>query len=73
MSFVTVLQGRGADKMRGCAGSQLVSLLILMSFSGPFNLAPGGSLAAPSLISNCSNLPFGTQGRSWRLNEAYFL
>ena len=21
----------------------------------------------PSLINNCSNLPFGTQGRSWRL------
>ena len=27
----------------------------------------------PSLISNCLNLPFGTQGRSWRLNEDYFL
>ena len=25
------------------------------------------------LISNCLNLPFGTQGRSWRLNEACFL
>ena len=27
----------------------------------------------PSLISNCLNLPFGTQGRSRRLDEAYFL
>ena len=27
----------------------------------------------PSLISNCLNLPFGTQGRSRRLNEAKFL
>ena len=27
----------------------------------------------PSLISNCLNLPFGTQGRSRRLNESYFL
>ena len=27
----------------------------------------------PSLISSCLNLIFGTQGRSWRLNEAYFL
>ena len=27
----------------------------------------------PSLISNCLNLLTGTQGRSWRLNEAYFL
>ena len=26
-----------------------------------------------SLISNCLNLPFGTQERSWRLHEAYFL
>ena len=25
------------------------------------------------LISNCLNLPFGTQRRSWRLNEAYCL
>ena len=44
-------------------------LLILTSFSGPFNLASGSFLAAPSLISNCSNLPFGTQGRSWRLES----
>ena len=27
----------------------------------------------PSLISNCLNLPFVTQGRSRRLNEAYIL
>ena len=27
----------------------------------------------PSLISNSFNLPIGTQERSWRLNEAYFL
>ena len=27
----------------------------------------------PFLISNCLNLPFGTQGRSSRLNEAYSL
>ena len=27
----------------------------------------------PSLISNCLNLPFGTQERSRRLNEDYFL
>ena len=38
-------------------------LLILLSFSGPFNLVSGGFLTAPSLISNCSNLPFGTQLR----------
>ena len=27
----------------------------------------------PFLISNCLNLPFGTQGRSWSLHETYFL
>ena len=27
----------------------------------------------PPLISNCWNLPVGTQGSSWRLNEGYFL
>ena len=27
----------------------------------------------PSLISNCLNLPLGTQGRSRRLSEAHFL
>ena len=26
-------------------------------------------MAAPPLINNCSNLPFGTQGRSWRLKS----
>ena len=26
-----------------------------------------------SLISNCLNLPFGIQGKSWRLNGAFFL
>ena len=34
----------------------------LMSLSGHFHLASGGFLAAPSLISNCWNLPFETQG-----------
>ena len=27
----------------------------------------------PSLISNCLNLPFGTQGRTRRLNEIHFI
>ena len=47
----------------------MISLLILMSFSGPFNLASGGLLVVPPLIRNCLNLPFETQGRSWRLNR----
>ena len=44
-------------------------LLISMSFSDSFNLASGGFLVAPPLITNCSNLSFGTQGRSWRLES----
>ena len=44
-------------------------LLILMSFSSPFNLASGGFLAADPLISNCWNPPFGIQERSRRLES----
>ena len=33
-------------------------------------LVSGDSLALPPLISNCLNLPFGTQGRLWRLESA---
>ena len=69
-------------RIRVCAGLyafNIISggLLTLMSFSGSFNLASGGFLAVPplflhplpSLISNYLNLPFGTQGRSWRLES----
>jgi len=31
------------------------------------------SASPPSLVSNCLNLPTGTQGRSWRLKEACLL
>ena len=55
----------------------ILPLLILMSFSGFYNLVLGGFLTAsplslhplPSLMSNCLNLPFGTQGRSKRLES----
>ena len=46
-------------------GSQVVRLLTLMSFSGPINLASSAFLTVPPLNSNCLNLPFETQGRSW--------
>ena len=36
-------------------------------------VAPLSLHPLPSLISNCLNLPVGTQGSSWRLNEACFL
>ena len=58
-SFIAIVQG-------WCCEFQMVGLLILMPFSCPFNLASSG-LAAPLLISNCLNLPFGTWGMSWRL------
>ena len=51
----------GPDKTGG--------LPILMSFLSSFNLALACLLAAPSWISNYSNLPFGTQRRSGRLNS----
>ena len=44
-------------------------LLILVSFSSPFNLASSGFLAAAPLISNCWNPPFGIQARSRRLES----
>ena len=33
------------------------------------HLAPGGFLAAPPWLATVQNLPFGTQGRSWRLES----
>ena len=65
--------------VKGLHSFNLISggVLILMSFSGSFNLNSGRFLAAPPLslhplpspTSNCSNLPFGTQGRSWSLES----
>lgn len=55
-----------------CAGSQVCRVLILMSFSDPFNLASGGLLSAPPLISSSSNLPFEIQQRSWRLDSVLY-
>ena len=58
------------------------NILLYMTFErepGPcLSLQYGFSLLLPclyisSLISNCLNLPFGTQRRSWMFNEAYFL
>ena len=58
------------------------NILLYMTFErepGPcISLQYGFSLLLPclyisSLISNCLNLPFETQRRSWMFNEAYFL
>ena len=46
--------------------------IFLMSFSGSFNVASGGFLAAPSLISSCSHLLFETQGKSWKLESILY-
>ena len=43
-----------------------------LQYSGLENFLAVPSLSLhplPSLISNCSNMPFGTQGRSWRLES----
>ena len=40
-----------------------------MSFSDSFNTASGDYLPAPFLISNCSHLPIGIQGRSSKLES----
>ena len=48
----------------------MVHPLNLMNFSGTFDLASGGFMAAPHWISNCSDLFIGTLGRPWRL-ESY--
>ena len=50
------------DGIRVCrvSGGQL---LILISFSGPFNLASGCFLAAPSLISRCSKSALWNSGK----------
>ena len=56
--------------MRPLRGNQDPAPRLCCSFLTvpPWSLHP-----LPSLISNCLNLPLGTQGRSWRLNEAPFL
>ena len=55
--------------VQGLHSSNWSQVIFLMSFSGSFNLASDVFLAAPPLINNCSYLPFGTQGRSWRLGS----
>lgn len=40
-----------------------------MRFSSPSNLASSDFLAVPPLTRVCSNLPFGTQERSWKLES----
>ena len=57
-----------ADKIRLFAGPQMVGLLVFRS-AGPFNIVSHGFLAASPLISNCPNLPFGTQRRQWKLES----
>ena len=41
-SFLQFQKGGVADQVRVCAGSMWSGLLLLMSLSGPFNLASGG-------------------------------
>ena len=50
--------------------SQVVRFPYLDELLYLFNLASGDFLAATPLISNCFGPPFGTQGKSWKL-ESY--
>ena len=54
--------------LEGGPGPDLKDALVFALTTPPLSLQP-----LPSPISNCLNLPIGTQGRSRRLNEAYFL
>ena len=50
--FITVVQSGVSDKIKVWEGlvapySLVIGFLILMNFSGPFNLASGGFLATP--------------------------
>ena len=60
LSFFLLLQSFKRVKLL-----RLVGLLILMSLSGPFNLATGGLLLLLPWLPNV--LPFGTLRRSWKL------
>ena len=60
LSFFLLLQSFKRVKLL-----RLVGILILMSLSGPFNLAPGGLLLLLPWLPNV--LPFGTLRRSWKL------
>ena len=78
-----MFKGKIAAKTKVCAGLAafnlvLGGLLILMSFSGPFNLTSVylGCFylcihPLPFLISNCLNLPFGTEGRSGKQESVH--
>ena len=64
----TTLQLQPAPNLRQCG------ILYLLHHKGTSCAIPSLSLQLlPSLISNCLNIPFRTQGRSKRLNETYLL
>ena len=70
--------------VRGSVSAKQLKILLCVSLEGEpgpcskldhrFLTAPLFSpRPLPFLITNCLNLPFGTQGRSWSLHETYFL
>ena len=78
-SEVTILHLGGGS----CSVEELKDIVMHISLSRnqdpvwrlyqPLIVSPVFLYPLPSLISNCLNPPFGTQGRSRRLNEAYIL
>ena len=68
-TFIAIVQGWGWWQDRMCAEHAHLLSWPWWSSLVPLNLGSGGFLAAPSLTRNYSNLPFGSQGRSWMLES----
>ena len=76
--FTVLHLGRGS-----CSVEELKDIVMQISLSRnqdpvwrlyqPLIVSPVFLYPLPSLISNCLNPPFGTHGRSRKLNEAYIL
>ena len=68
-TFIAIVQGWGCWQDRMCAEHTHLLSWPWWSSLVPLNLGSGGFLAAPSWTRNYSNLPFGSQGRSWMLES----
>ena len=73
MSLIKLEDGEGQGKLVYCSPWGLKESDTTEGLNKYFLAAPPLFLhSLPSLISNCLNLPFEIQKRSWRLNETYF-
>ena len=73
MSLIKLEDGEGQGKLVYCSPWDRKESDTTEGLNKYFLAAPPLFLhSLPSLISNCLNLPFEIQKRSWRLNETYF-